>query len=218
MPITCSVRRSTMPPAAWRVFPCWWPIDGHCACGDLQCESPAKHPLGAAVPHGFRDATTNTARIRRWWRRWPTANVAIATGRVSRIFVLDVDAHRAGDDTLVTLERQFGALPPTVTVQTPQGAGTTTSRCHRSRCCVGVMCFPASICEAMVATSWRLRGSGFRVRISTRSVMSSSDADYRSRFATAPAWLLDLIRSAPVDEDPRCGCGGVDDTRSGDCG
>lgn len=110
-----------MPPAAWRVFPCWWPIDGHCACGDLQCESPAKHPLGAAVPHGFRDATTNTARIRRWWRRWPTANVAIATGRVSRIFVLDVDAHRAGDDTLVTLERQFGALPPTVTVQTPQG-------------------------------------------------------------------------------------------------
>jgi hypothetical protein len=103
------------------VFPCWWPIDGHCACGDPQCESPAKHPLGAAVPHGFRDATIDPARIRRWWRRWPQANVAIATGRVSGIYVLDVDAHRAGDDTLATLEQRFSALPPTVTVQTPQG-------------------------------------------------------------------------------------------------
>jgi hypothetical protein len=103
------------------VFPCWWAIDGHCACGDLHCSSPAKHPLGAAAPHGFRDATTEPTRIRAWWRSWSWANVAIATGRLSGIFVLDVDAHRGGDATLAELERQFGMLPATVRVQTPQG-------------------------------------------------------------------------------------------------
>jgi Bifunctional DNA primase/polymerase, N-terminal len=103
------------------LFPCWWAVDGHCACGDLDCPSPAKHPLGAAAPHGFRDATTDPKRILAWWRHWPSANVAIATGRVSGIFVLDVDAHRGGDATLAELERQFGMLPATVRVQTPQG-------------------------------------------------------------------------------------------------
>jgi putative DNA primase/helicase len=103
------------------VFPCWWPIDRQCACGDPECPSPAKHPLGAAVPHGFRDATTDRKRIRAWWRRWPQANVAIATGRISGVFVLDVDAHRGGDATLAELERYYGILPETVRVQTPQG-------------------------------------------------------------------------------------------------
>jgi hypothetical protein len=105
----------------WPVFLCWWPAGPRCACGDTACESPAKHPLGAAVPHGFRDATTHAAIIRRWWARWPQANVAIATGQVSGLFVLDVDAHRSGDATLADLERQFGVLPVTMRVRTPQG-------------------------------------------------------------------------------------------------
>ena len=36
-----------------------------------------KEPL---TEHGFYDATTEPATIKRWWRKAPDANVAIATG------------------------------------------------------------------------------------------------------------------------------------------
>lgn len=56
---------------------------------------PAK-PEGKAplTEHGFHDATTDTAIIRGWWRRWPSANVAMPTG--SRFDVLDVDVRSSG--------------------------------------------------------------------------------------------------------------------------
>jgi hypothetical protein len=46
--------------------------------------------------HGFRDATTDPGVIRSWWRRWPAANVAIATGDPGPD-VLDVDVHPEGN-------------------------------------------------------------------------------------------------------------------------
>ena len=41
------------------------------------CEPGGKRPLPA---DGFPEATTDEARIRWWWGRWPQANVAIPTG------------------------------------------------------------------------------------------------------------------------------------------
>ncbi len=41
---------------------------------------------------GSRDATTDETKIREWWTRTPTANVAIATGAASGLHVVDVDA------------------------------------------------------------------------------------------------------------------------------
>ena len=43
--------------------------------------------------HGLRDATTDAAVLRDWWDRWPSANVAIATG-LPGVDVLDVDVRR----------------------------------------------------------------------------------------------------------------------------
>jgi hypothetical protein len=43
------------------------------------------------VEHGCHDASDDPATIRPWWAKHPTANVAIATGQVSGIVVLDVD-------------------------------------------------------------------------------------------------------------------------------
>ena len=40
--------------------------------------------------HGFEDASTDPGVIARWWRRWPAANVGIATGSPA-VDVLDVD-------------------------------------------------------------------------------------------------------------------------------
>jgi hypothetical protein len=60
-----------------------------CSCADLGCAQVGKHPLGALVPHGVKDATCNRARILAWWTRHPQANIGLATGH--RFDVLDVD-------------------------------------------------------------------------------------------------------------------------------
>ena len=64
-------------------------VGGGCSCRDPGCGQPAKHPLGALVPHGVKDATCNRARILAWWTRHPQANIGLATGY--RFDVLDVD-------------------------------------------------------------------------------------------------------------------------------
>jgi hypothetical protein len=75
------------------VYPAHWPrrIPGEaslaCSCRrGPACDRPAKHPL---VRHGVNDATTNQAQLKRWWQRWPDANIGLATGVV--FDALDVD-------------------------------------------------------------------------------------------------------------------------------
>jgi hypothetical protein len=70
---------------------------------------------------GFYDATTNEAQIRKWWWETPTANVAVATGAVSHLLVVDVDAERWGFGSLEAWESEYGELPQTYTVKTGGG-------------------------------------------------------------------------------------------------
>jgi hypothetical protein len=60
-----------------------------CSCGDRACGQAGKHPLGALVPHGLREATTNRARLLAWWTQHPQANIGLACGH--RFDVLDLD-------------------------------------------------------------------------------------------------------------------------------
>jgi hypothetical protein len=60
-----------------------------CSCGDRACGQVGKHPLGALVPHGLKEATTNRARVLAWWTAHPQANVGLACGH--RFDVLDLD-------------------------------------------------------------------------------------------------------------------------------
>jgi hypothetical protein len=57
-----------------------------------------------------RRASTDPTFIERWWCRTPEANLAVATGPGSRIFVLDVDGPE-GERALVDLEHHHGPLP-----------------------------------------------------------------------------------------------------------
>ncbi len=70
-----------------------------------------KRPL---TQHGFKDASTDEARIRAWWGKWPTAGIATPTG--PDWFALDVDDPAA----LAALEAEHGPLPPTIEVDTPR--------------------------------------------------------------------------------------------------
>jgi hypothetical protein len=64
-----------------------------CWCADRACGQVGKHPLGALVPHGLHEATTNRARVLAWWTQHPQANIGLATGH--RFDVLDLDGPAA---------------------------------------------------------------------------------------------------------------------------
>jgi putative DNA primase/helicase len=94
----------------WYVFPCHTPTAGGCSCRQ-NCGRIGKHPR---TRNGLKDATTATAIIQRWWRQWPAANIAIATGAGSGLVVLDEDSYKGGDNSRVDLERSYSPLPETV--------------------------------------------------------------------------------------------------------
>jgi hypothetical protein len=95
----------------WSVFPVHGITAGRCCCGNPACGSPGKHPR---VGRGLTEASKAPEQIRAWWGRWPTANIAVATGQTSGFFVLDVDPGHGGDESLQALEAEHGRLPHTV--------------------------------------------------------------------------------------------------------
>jgi len=82
------------------------------------CEPGAKRPL---TRNGHWDATTDPRAIRRWWGRWPTANVGVPTGSKSGVVVLDVDPDAGGSESLAKLERAGGPAPTTARARTGGG-------------------------------------------------------------------------------------------------
>lgn len=71
--------------------------------------------------HGVKDATTDADQIRAWWAKWPDANVAVACGKASGVYVIDVDVTEAGDVDGYESLKEFPKLPETVTQATPRG-------------------------------------------------------------------------------------------------
>lgn len=57
--------------------------------------------------NGVKDATLDQERLRRWYMRWPEANVAIACGAPGPQ-VLDIDNLKAGHDALVVVSSLHG--------------------------------------------------------------------------------------------------------------
>jgi hypothetical protein len=84
----------------WAVFPCHTPSFEDCSCGRRGCMSAGKHPR---TRNGVHDATTDRATVAGWWRRWPRANIAVATGRPSGAVVVDIDSRHGGREVWRTL-------------------------------------------------------------------------------------------------------------------
>jgi len=95
--------------AGLHVFPLSWgrrPIALCPACQpDRGCPGKDRCLCGVDTCHGFWAATTDEAKIRRWYTQHPDWQVAIRTGAASNLVVLDVDLDKGGLDTLVGLER-----------------------------------------------------------------------------------------------------------------
>jgi len=153
----------------YAVFPCL-PI----------CKEPA-------TKRGFKDATTNPATIRRWWLAQDTYNIAIATGLISRVLVLDVDGN-VGATTLQDLEARYGALPTTL-------ISITSAGCH--------LWF--SIDDNVPSTAGRI-GAGLDIRADGGYVLAPPSVHPDGPIygwlntalpASAPSWLIRLARTRP---------------------
>lgn len=103
----------------WRVHPVSGLRGEACDCHDgAACtKKPGKHPI---LPKWQERATTNAKQICGWWDRYPNANLGIATGRVSGIFVFDVDGE-AGKASVARLVDEFGDFPDTMMSRTGSG-------------------------------------------------------------------------------------------------
>lgn len=101
-----------------------WGIDadGDCECGHRGCKK-GKHPITEFFPRGFHSATTDRATLRRVWKKYPNANVAIVPDK--ELFVIDIDG-QAGQAAIDALN-----FPKTVAAKTARGVHlyfTTLSR------------------------------------------------------------------------------------------
>jgi hypothetical protein len=80
--------------------------DGGCTCrAAAGCNRAGKHPR---IAGGVWQATTEQAMVRRWWRRWPAANLALRTG--VRFDVADVDGQPGVEALRALLTNANGPL------------------------------------------------------------------------------------------------------------
>lgn len=102
----------------WSVFPLHTPNGKFCSCNNSNCQSAGKHPR---TKNGLKAASTNLNLISEWWKKWPEANIAIATGQESGFVVLDVDPRHGGEESLDFLINQYGLIPNTIEAITGGG-------------------------------------------------------------------------------------------------
>lgn len=94
-------------------------ISGACSCYlGASCSSAGKHPM---ISSWTTEATHDEGTIERWWTLWPAANIGIATGAKSGVFVVDIDPRNDGFNSLDELRERIGELPSTLTVTTGSG-------------------------------------------------------------------------------------------------
>jgi Bifunctional DNA primase/polymerase, N-terminal/Primase C terminal 1 (PriCT-1) len=139
-----------------------------------------------ATRHGVKDATTDPIEIENWWQQEPNFNIAIATGAVSGVFVIDIDGGDA-EAELRKLEARHGELPATVESITARGR-------HLFFKCPDT---PVRNSAGKIATGIDVRATGGYV-IAPPSVHSSGkrycwSVDSATTFAAAPDWLLAII-------------------------
>lgn len=190
----------------WHVFPVHSVRDGCCTCGDPDCARPGKHPIRELVRDGLKSATTNPQKIAAWWAEAnaPWANVAVATGPKSGIWVLDIDTRieKQGEDSLETLTRKHGPLPDTAEAITggggrhlvfawPEGhmIGNATNRLGPGldvRGDGGYIVVEPSMHISGHPYYWEASGEPF-----------ASDATH-----AAPEWLVHLVASGSSPETP----------------
>jgi hypothetical protein len=158
--------------------------EGVCTCGNDGCKDIAKHPL---TTNGFKDSTTDPEKLKEYFSGdYDQANIGLATGKASGVWVLDVDVL----GSLTTLQRQYGTLP-----RTPTGKTGGNGLHHLFKYPDGVI-IPNS--QSKVADEIDVRGNGGYVILPPSNHKSGDQYRWlvspdETPFADAPNWLLTLV-------------------------
>lgn len=115
-----------------KVFPLHDMASGQCSCDrGAECKEGGKHPRISAWQS---NATDNKRQLERWWKQWPEANIGVATGEKSGLFVIDID----DEDGHSKLKELIDGLPtptsfsargmPHYWFKFPEGADITNRR------------------------------------------------------------------------------------------
>lgn len=114
------VQESTIPILdGWAIFPCHSAANGQCSCGKVECDKQGKHPR---TWHGVKEASDDPMRWQHW-ATWGDVNWALACGRVSNLFVIDLDPAKGGFESWDEFEmnRRGDSLPDTLKSRTGGG-------------------------------------------------------------------------------------------------
>jgi hypothetical protein len=155
----------------------------------LPCGVRGKEP---ATRRGLHEATSNPMAIERWWRA-REYNVAIRTGAVSGLWVVDIDG-AVGRDSLAELQARHGALPTTAVSITRNGF-------HLWWRYIG----PVPSSAARIAPGIDVRADG-AYAVAPPSVHPSghlyswTDDAPTGDLPNAPDWLVRLARARPQIE------------------
>jgi Bifunctional DNA primase/polymerase, N-terminal/Primase C terminal 1 (PriCT-1) len=147
------------------------------------CRPRDKRP---ATTDGLKSATVDAGAIEQWWRSNPDFNIAVATGTISGVFVVDVDGVDAATE-LQKLEREHGELPTTIVVATARGRHLYFQAPE----------MPVRSSAGKIAKGLDTRGDGGYVLVPPSIHPSGHrycrSADSANVPAAAPAWLLNKI-------------------------
>lgn len=127
LPITVAAAAEYYGSLGWRVFPLYEMAGAVCSCSKgSECTTPGKHPR-VSIPKGegsVHPATSDLDQIRKWWVKWPTANIGFWL-EGSKIAILDIDKNDKKDgfkglEEIMQYEHQ-SKMPDTLTCKTPSG-------------------------------------------------------------------------------------------------
>ncbi len=184
----------------WPVFPVHVVSEsGYCSCGAKDCRTPGRHPR---IDDWRVEASTDPEKIRRWWGRWPDANIALPTGEASGILTLETDSGTKGFHAMQGLGGDGKALDSPVLCMTGDGVHVLFFRMPTrnipsgSKLLEGVD-LNAEGGFALVPPSLDMTGRNLKWELSSRP--------WENRLTELPLWLrvrIDELHSSQGTEDP----------------
>jgi hypothetical protein len=136
---------------------------------------------------GCLDATTHIPLIERWWSMEPRCNIGLATGAVSGLFVVDVDAHHDGEASIRKLVKDGFTFPKTPMAKTPSGGYHMFYRYYPG----------AKNSTSKLAKGVDTRGAGGYV-VAAPSILYDSDGIIKGEYVWKYSFLENAVQDAPA--------------------
>ena len=171
-----------------------WPV--------FPCKPTNKAPFFTG---GFHAATTDEAKICKWWGYWPKAMIGVPMGPVSGVWAVDPDPPKTpeepdGREIWAGLIQEHGELPATHTEVTPRGGQHIVFKWDPDR---PVTNSPG----ALAKTNIDVRGEGGYIVVAPSVCVGDGTpknvagqycvAENFFHFAEAPDWLYELVLARP---------------------